>query len=67
MKGQDESIWFFDRAAGTSNNDSLYFTDQDHAGPVWAIWKSEVRQFLINNAVFFLEEYHMDSATIRRA
>ena len=60
MKGQDESIWFFDRVAGTSNNDSLYFTDQDHAGPVWAIWKSEVRQFLINNAVFFLEEYHVD-------
>ena len=60
MKGQDESLWFFDRAAGISDNDSLYFTDQDHAGPVWAIWKSEVRQFLIDNAVFFLREYHID-------
>jgi 1,4-alpha-glucan branching enzyme len=48
------------RAAGTADNDSLYFTDQDHAGPVWAIWKSEVRQFLIDNAVFFLQEYHVD-------
>ena len=60
MKGQEESLWFFDRAAGTAANDSLYFTDQDHAGPVWAIWKSEVRQFLIDNAVFFLQEYHVD-------
>ena len=60
MKGQDESIWFFDRAAGTGANDSLYFTDQDHAGPVWAIWKSEVRQFLIDNAAFFLNEYRVD-------
>jgi len=60
MKGQDESLWFFDRTAGTAANDSLYFTDQDHAGPVWAIWKSEVRQLLIQNAVFFLQEYHVD-------
>jgi 1,4-alpha-glucan branching enzyme len=60
MKGQDESLWFFDRAAGTSSNDSLYFTDQDHTGPVWATWKSEVRQFLIDNAVFCLREYHVD-------
>jgi hypothetical protein len=61
MKGQQESLWFFDRAAGTANNDSLYFTDQDHAGPVWAIWKREVRQFLIDNSTFFLQEYHLDS------
>lgn len=60
MKGQDESMWFFDRVAGTANNDSLYFTDQDHTGPVWAIWKREVRQFLIDNAAFFLQEYHVD-------
>jgi len=60
MTGQDESIWFFDRVAGTNHNDSLYFTDQDHAGPVWAVWKQEVRQFLIDNAVFFLQEYRVD-------
>ncbi len=60
VMGQDESLWFFDRPAGTNRNDSLYFTDQDHTGPVWAIWKKEVRQFLIDNAKFFVEEYHLD-------
>ena len=24
-----------------TQNDSLYFTDQDHAGPVWAIWRAK--------------------------
>lgn len=60
IKGQSESIWFFDRAAGTHPNDSLYFTDRDHTGPVWAIWKQEVRQFLIDNAASFVTEYHID-------
>jgi len=60
MKGQSESIWMFDRPVWTSDNDSLYFTPQDHTGPVWAIWKQEVRQYLIDNAVFFLQEYHVD-------
>jgi 1,4-alpha-glucan branching enzyme len=58
--GQDESLWFFDRFRGTSNNDSLYFTDRSHTGPVFAIWQDEVRQFLIDNARFFVEEYHID-------
>lgn len=59
--GQDESLWFFDRAAGVDNpNNSLYFTDQTHTGPVFAIWKREVRQFLIDNARFFITEYHID-------
>lgn len=58
--GQDESLWFFDRAAGTDPNDSLYFTDRTHTGPVFAFWKQEVRQFLIDNARFFHEEYHLD-------
>ncbi len=60
VKDDPESLYFFDRAAGTDPNNSLYFTDQDHTGPVWAIWKSEVRQFLIDNAVFFMKEYHVD-------
>ncbi|HTI70261.1 MAG TPA: alpha amylase C-terminal domain-containing protein [Candidatus Limnocylindria bacterium] len=60
MKGQSESLWMFDRPVWKSDNDSLYFTDQDHTGPVWAIWKQEVRQYLIDNAVFFLQEYHVD-------
>ena len=46
--------------AGTDPNDSLYFTDQDHTGPVFAFWNADVRQFLIDNAKFFLDEYHVD-------
>lgn len=58
--GQDESLYFFDRAAGSDPNDSLYFTDRTHTGPVFALWKKEVRQFLIDNAGFFASEYHID-------
>lgn len=60
VRSQPESIYFFDRAAGTDPNDSLYFTEQDHTGPVFAFWKGDVRQFLIDNARFFLDEYHVD-------
>jgi 1,4-alpha-glucan branching enzyme len=60
IEGRDESFWFFDRVAGTNANDSLYFTDQKHTGPVFAFWKQEVRGFLIDNARFFLEEYRFD-------
>jgi 1,4-alpha-glucan branching enzyme len=60
VKGQPESIYFFDRAAGTDPNHSLYFTEQDHTGPVFAFWNPDVRQFLIDNAKFFLDEYHVD-------
>jgi 1,4-alpha-glucan branching enzyme len=46
----DQSIKFFDRQPYTTDNNSLYFTDQDHAGGrVFAFWKKEVRQFLIVN------------------
>jgi 1,4-alpha-glucan branching enzyme len=60
IAGQDESLWFFDREKPGNKNDSLYFTDQDNAGPVFAFWKQEVRQFLIDNAIFFVREYHAD-------
>jgi len=61
IAGQWESIYFFDRAAGTDPNRSLYFTDRTHAGgPVWAIWKQEVRDFLIDNARAFVAEYRAD-------
>ena len=62
LKGPDhpESIYFFDRRTGSNPNDSLYFTDQDHTGPVFAFWRTEVRQFLIDNAKFFIDEYHVD-------
>ena len=57
---QDETIYFFDRQHRGDDNRSLYFTDQDHTGPVFAFWKEEVRQFLIDNATFFVDEYHVD-------
>jgi len=57
----DESIFFFDHAITPNNNESLYFTNEGWAGGlVFAYWKQEVRQFLIDNASFFLEEYHVD-------
>ncbi len=60
-RGRDpESLYFFDRAAGNDPNDSQYFTREDHCGPMFAFWKQEVRQFLIDNARFFVEEYHVD-------
>ena len=57
----DESLYFFDRAITRSNNDSLYFTDQGWAGGlVFAFWKREIRQFLIDNATFYIHEFHVD-------
>ncbi|HUH91987.1 MAG TPA: alpha-amylase family glycosyl hydrolase [Casimicrobiaceae bacterium] len=58
----DESLYFFDRqpAAG-GNRNSLYFTDKGHAGGlVFDFGKPEVRDFLIQNAKFFLNEYRID-------
>jgi len=61
IAGQDESLWFFDRREGADNpNNSLYFTNQTHTGPVFAFWKREVRQLLIDNAAFLVREYHID-------
>lgn len=56
-----QSLYFFDRRANTSNNNSLYFTDKGWAGGlVFAYWNAGVRDFLIRNATFFLSEYHVD-------
>src|SRR3954452_25378802 len=57
----DQSIKFFDRQPSTTDNNSLYFTDQDHAGGrVFAFSEQEVRQFLIDNGKSLLKEYHVD-------
>lgn len=57
----DQCLKFFDREPTTTDNNSLYFTDQDHAGGrVFAFWKQEVRQFLIDNGKMLMEEYHVD-------
>jgi 1,4-alpha-glucan branching enzyme len=56
------SLYFLDRAKDGNNNQSLYFTDQDEGtgGLIYAYWNQDVRQFLINNAKFFLDEYKND-------
>ena len=57
----DQSIKFFDRQPSTTDNNSLYFTDRDHAGGrVFAFSKPEVGQFLIDNGRMLLEEYHIN-------
>ena len=57
----DQSIKFFDRQPYTTDNNSLYFTDKDHAGGrIFAYCRQEVRQFLIDNGKSLLQEYHVD-------
>lgn len=58
----DESIYFFDRQEPVHGNaSSLYFTDRGHAGGlVFDFAKPEVRDFLIQNAKYFLDEYRVD-------
>ncbi len=56
-----QSLAFFDRLPEGDWNDSLYFTDQGFAGgQVFAYWNDGVRQFLIDNARFFYQEYRVD-------
>lgn len=58
----DQSLYFFDRQPQAGgNNNSLYFTDKGHAGGlVFDYAEPEVRDFLIQNATFFLNEYRVD-------
>jgi len=66
FNGDSECLYFWDLAANPndpnkSNNDSLYFIDRGMAGGLaFALWKQEVRQFLIDNATFLLNECHID-------
>lgn len=54
-------LYFFDEQPRETNNNSLYFTDRGWAGGlVFAYWKNEIKQFLIDNALFYLDEYHVD-------
>jgi 1,4-alpha-glucan branching enzyme len=56
-----QCINFFDFQSTTNENLSLYFTDQTYVGGrVFAYWNQDIRQFLIDNAVFCLQEYHVD-------
>jgi 1,4-alpha-glucan branching enzyme len=59
----DNSIYYFDRTPNRSNNnDSLYFTDQDRGtgGLAFALWNADVRQFLSDNAAYYIQEFHAD-------
>jgi 1,4-alpha-glucan branching enzyme len=58
----DQSLYFLDRqSAAGGNRNSLYFTDTGHAGGlVFDFAKPEVRDFLIQNAKFYLDEYRVD-------
>jgi 1,4-alpha-glucan branching enzyme len=62
-KLDDESIYYWDRAVDRgNNNDSLYFTDQDRGtgGLSFAFWNNDVRQFIINSARYYIDEFHAD-------
>jgi 1,4-alpha-glucan branching enzyme len=60
----EESIYFFDRQTGREEGqreNSLFFLDRGHAGGlVFDYGKDGVRDFLIQNAKFFLDEYRVD-------
>lgn len=58
----DESLYFFDRQpTDGGHRNSLYFTDRGHAGGlVFDFARPEVRDFLIQNARFILDEYRID-------
>jgi 1,4-alpha-glucan branching enzyme len=62
FEGDDQSLYFWDRAADTSdNNQSLYFTNMGLAGGLsFALWNNDVRQFIINSAQFYIDEFHAD-------
>lgn len=66
FNGDGHGLYFFDllanpNAFGNNNNESLYFTDQSVAGGlVFAYFNQDVRQFLINNALYWMQEFHVD-------
>jgi 1,4-alpha-glucan branching enzyme len=59
----DNCLYYMDRQTNRgNNNDSLYFTDQDRGtgGLAFALWNDDVAQFLVDNARYYLDEYHID-------
>jgi 1,4-alpha-glucan branching enzyme len=56
-----QSIWNFEQFDMHHDHDSYLWSDEDHNGPCWDIdFKEKCRQYLIDNATFFLREYHID-------
>jgi len=61
FEGDDAGLYFWDRAPNGNNNNSLYFTDRGWAGGLsFALWNQDVRQFVINSAVYDVQEFHVD-------
>ncbi len=63
FEGDDESIYNWDRQReGEGGDTGLYFTAQNmpSGGLPFALWKREVRAFLIDNARYLLDEFHID-------
>jgi 1,4-alpha-glucan branching enzyme len=60
--GDDEATYFWDRFSGTDdNNNSLYFTDKGWAGGLsFALGSADVRRFIIDNATYHFDEFHID-------
>ena len=55
-----QGIDYFDFPDHPDKTNSIYFSPNDWAGRVFAFAKPEVRDFLIQNAKMFLEDYHAD-------
>ena len=61
FEGDDQSLYFWDRANNGDNNQSLYFTNLGYAGGLsFALWNNDVRQFVLNSALFYQNEFHVD-------
>ena len=63
FNGDDQTLYYFDRVPNAGdNNQSLYFTDQDRGtgGLSFALWNNDVRQFLTDNALYFIDEFRVD-------
>ena len=57
----DRDLYYYDRQPRGDDRRSLYFgLDGVAGGKVFDYQKDPVRQFLIDNALFFLDEYHVD-------
>jgi 1,4-alpha-glucan branching enzyme len=62
FQDDDQSLYFWDRAAGNDdNNQSLYFTNMGIAGGLsFALWNNDVREFILNSARYYVNEFHVD-------
>ena len=61
FEGDDLGLYFWDRFTNGDNKNSLYFSNMQWAGGLsFALWNNDVSQFLINNASFFVQSFHID-------